>query len=250
MQNIKVTKNPFLLFLPFLIIYTIFIIVFAKNEYYGDEVRYLNFAKNLIHGFYSPPYPYIDLGNGPGYSILISPLVAINAPLIAVKLLNAVSFYFSIVFLFKALQQIVSYKFSLIFSLIWAFYPNVYEQLAHTLPEVLASSLIPILIFALLKGYKTEDIKKARKYIFLAGFTLGFLILTKPIFGYVLIFLTASIIILWVFNIKSLSYKKSLLILLIAFIVNLPYLLYTYNLTGKMFYWSSFGGNNLKNAKY
>ena len=30
-----------------------------------------------------------------------------------------------------------------------------------------------------------------------------------------------------------------------AFIVNVPYLGYTYHLTGKMFYWSSFGGNNL-----
>jgi hypothetical protein len=78
MKNIKITKNPFLLFLPFLILYTILIIVFAKNEYRGDEVRYLNYAKNLIHGFYSPPYPHIDLGNGPGYSILIAPLALIS----------------------------------------------------------------------------------------------------------------------------------------------------------------------------
>lgn len=245
MKNIKITKNPFLLFLPFLILYIVFIIIFAKNEIQGDEGRYLDYAKNLIHGFYSPAYPYIDLGNGPGYSIAIMPLVALNAPLIFIKLMNAIFYYFSIVFLFKALLQIVSYKFSIVFSLIWAFYPNVYEQLFYVSPEVLASSLIPLLIFALLKGFKSGNIKKAGKYLFLAGFTLGYLILTKPIFGYVLIFLTVFAVILWLINTKSINYKRTLLIFLVAFIVNLPYLIYTYNLTGKVFYWSSFGGNNL-----
>ena len=61
MKNIKIIKNPFLLFLPFLILYTVFIIIFAKNGIHGDEGRYLDYANNLTHGFYSPAYPYIDL---------------------------------------------------------------------------------------------------------------------------------------------------------------------------------------------
>lgn len=244
-KNTKFNKNPFLLFLPFLILYVILIIIFAKNENYGDEIRYITYAKNLTHGFYSPVYPYIDLGNGPGYPLLITPLVALNAPLILIKLLNAIFFYFSIIFLFKALQQIVSYKFSLIFSLIWAFYPNQYEQIFYTLPEVLAPSLITLLIFAMVKAFKSADTKTARKYQYLAGFTFGYLILTKPIFGYLLIVLSIVMGVLWVFNTQCISYKKSIVILLVAFIANVPYLGYTYHLTAKMFYWSSFGGNNL-----
>lgn len=244
-KKIRFNKNPFLLFFPILILNIILIIIFAKHENFGDEIRYITYAKNLTHGFFSPAYPYIDLGNGPGYPIIITPLVALNAPLILIKLMNAIFFYFSIVFLFKALQQIVSFKFSLIFSVIWAFYPNLYEEIFYTLPEVLASSLIPLLIFALVKAFKSPDTKNARKYLLLAGVTLGYLILTKPVFGYVLLVLIISIVILWIFNTKSISYKKSIVVLLAAFIVNVPYLGYTYHLTGKMFYWSSFGGNNL-----
>ncbi len=244
-KNKGIKRNPYLLFFPFLILYIILILIFAKNENFGDEIRYITYAENLTHGFYSPPYPYIDLGNGPGYPLLISPLVALNAPLILIKLMNAIFLYFSIVFLFKALKQILPYKFSLIFSLIWAFYPNNYEQLFYTLPDLFAPCLIPVLIFAMIKAFKSGNKNITLKYLLLAGFTFGYLILTKPIFGYVLICLFISILILWIFNHKSISYKKSLLVLLVAFMVNVPYLGYTYQLTGKMFYWSSFGGNNL-----
>lgn len=244
-KNPKLNKNPFILFLPFLILYIILIIIFAKNENFGDEIRYITYAKNLTNGFYSPAYPYIDLGNGPGYPLLITPFVALNAPIVLIKLMNAIFFYFSIVFLFKALQEVVPYKFSVIFSLIWASYPNLYEELYYSLPEVFATSLIPLLIFAMVKAFKNTDTKKSQKYQILAGFTFGYLVLTKPVFGYVLIVLAIAMIIFWIFNTKIVNYKKSILVLLVAFIVNVPYLGYTYNLTGKMFYWSSFGGNNL-----
>ena len=148
-KNNKFSKNPFLIFLPFLILYVILILLFSVTQNHGDEIRYITYAKNLTHGFYSPPYPYIDLGNGPGYPLLITPLVAINAPLIFIKLMNAFFLYFSIVFLFKALQQILPFKFSLIFSLIWAIYPNNYEQIyLHTtrLIRTLSNSAFNILL--------------------------------------------------------------------------------------------------------
>ena len=241
----KLSRNPFLIFSPFLLLYIGIILLFSITQNHGDEIRYLTYAKNLTYGYYSPPYPHIDLGNGPGYSILITPLVAINAPLILIKLMNAFFLYFSIVFLFKALKQILPFKFSLVFSLIWALYPNNYEQIFYTLPDLFAPCLIPLLIFAMLKAFKSNNSKITRKYLFLAGFTFGYLILTKPVFGYVLIFFIISMLVLWIFNTKSISYKRSLLVLLVAFIINVPYLGYTYHLTGKMFYWSTFGGNNL-----
>ena len=244
-KDIGRRKNPFLLFLPFLVLYILLIITFSENENHGDEIRYLTYAMNLIHGYYSPPYPNIDLGNGPGYSLLIAPFVALNLPFIFIKLMNAVFYYLSIIFIFKALQHIVSFKSSIIFSLIWALYPNFYEQMLYILPEILASSLIPLIIFTTIKAFKSENLRKVRKYLFIAGFAFGFLTLIKPIFGYVLVFLIAGILFLWIFNRKSVNYKNSIAILLIALITNLPYLTYTYKLTGKIFYWSSFGGNNL-----
>ena len=85
-KNKKMRNNPFIIFLPFLIIYIIVILIFAKTEFTGDEDRYIMYAKNLTHGFYTLPSPYLDLGNGPGYSMLLTPFVALKLPLIFIKL--------------------------------------------------------------------------------------------------------------------------------------------------------------------
>jgi hypothetical protein len=119
MKSIKITKNPYLLFLPFLIILIIYAIL-NPTDGYGDEHRYLTFAKNLVHGFYSPPPPNVNLTNGPGYPIILTPFVALDLPLIYITLLNPFFYYFSIIFLYKALQKVVSQKVTLIFSFFWA----------------------------------------------------------------------------------------------------------------------------------
>lgn len=245
MKNKKISDNPYIIFLPFLIIYIIVILIFAKTEFRGDEDRYLMFAKNITHGFYTLPPPYLDLGNGPGYSMLLAPFVALKLPLLFMKLMNAVFYYLSVVLLFKSLRQIVVFKSAVIFSIIWALYPNTFEQLPYLLPEVFSSSLIPLIIFFLIKAFKNDDAKKINKYFIYAGLSLGYLALTKPIFGYVLIFMIAAIFLLWITNLRNLNYKKSITVLIVAFITTVPWLFYTYHMTGKMLYWSSFGGNNL-----
>src|SRR6185312_12396063 len=166
-------------------------------------------------------------------------------PLIFLKLMNAVFYYLSVVFIFKSLQQIVGFKPAVIFSAIWALYPNTFEQLPYLLPEVFASSLIPLIIFFLIKAFKNDNTKKINKYLIYTGLALGYLALTKPIFGYVLIFMIAGAFLLWIINSANLNYKKSMILLTTAFIITSPWLFYTYHLTGKILYWSSYGGNNL-----
>ena len=73
---------------PFLLLYLIICIVFAPHENVGDEGRYLYFANNLLSGFYSPPYPEINLWNGPGYPLFLAPFIFFELPLIALRLLN------------------------------------------------------------------------------------------------------------------------------------------------------------------
>ena len=247
MEGIKsrrIIKSPYLLFLPFLVIYVVLICLFSDSGYVGDESRYIMFAENLLKGYYSPPPPALDLGNSPGYPILLAPFVAMNLPFLFIKLLNAVLYYFSIVLVFKALLQLVSYRFSVIFSLIWAFYPTFYELITFILPEVFAVFLVSLFLYTTIKIFKDKQAKNV-KYIILSGLSLGYLILTKPVFGYVLLCMMALIIVLLIFNKKDQNYQKSLAVLLLAFFINIPYLIYTYHLSGKVFYWSSFGGNNL-----
>jgi hypothetical protein len=104
----------------------------------GDQPRYLMYADNLLHGFYSPPE--LDLRNGPGYPIVLIPFVAFHMPFISMKILNAFFHYLSIVFLFKALQQVVSNRKAFFISLFWACYYIGYQYMA-------AISYEPISIF-------------------------------------------------------------------------------------------------------
>ena len=194
---------------------------------------------------YSSPTILTFLGNGPGYSLIIMPFVALKLPLISIKLMNAIFYYFSIILLFKSLQRIVTFNYALIFSLLWALYPNTFEQLPYVLPEVFASSLIPLLLFSVILAFNKGKTKKTYIHIIVAGLTLGYLGLTKPIFGYVLVFMILGTIFLLIINRANLNYKKIILILTIAFVTTTPWLAYTYRMTGKLLYWSSFGGNNL-----
>ena len=237
-------KNPYILFFPFFVLYIILILIFSKTGFGGDETRYITFAENLTQGFYSPPGPAFDLGNAPGYPIILAPFVALDLPVIFIKLLNALFYFLSIVFLFKSLVQIVSFKFSILFSIIWALYPTFYELITYILPDVLAVLLITLFVFTTLKSFKNRD-NKHLKYIIYSGLILGYLTLTKPIFGYVVLFMLAVILILILFTKHRISYQKSAVIFIIALFINIPYLAYTYQLSGKLFYWSSFGGNNL-----
>lgn len=245
LKKIKAAENPFLLFLPFLILYLVIILFLAENIIVGDENRYLMYARNLSHGFYTFPPPYLDLGNGPGYPLIITPFVALKLPLIYIKLLNALFYYFSTVLLFKALQQIVSFNYAIIFSIIWALYPTNFETIPYVLPEAFASSLVPLIIFTVIKAFKSDNAKENRKYILFAGLSIGYLALTKPIFGYVLIFMITGTILFWIVSKTKENLKKSIAILIIAFIITIPWLAYTYSMTGKILYWSSYGGNNL-----
>jgi 4-amino-4-deoxy-L-arabinose transferase-like glycosyltransferase len=244
-ENMRLTKNPFLLFLPFLLLYTILVLILYNKILWGDEIRHFAFAENLFHGFYSPPAPNISLDMGPGYPLFILPFIALHIPLICVNLMNAVFNYLTIVFLFKALQQIIPFKPALIFSLFFACYSNSLEFIALIYSESLTLFLVSLMVFFLIKAFNPDNIIKAKKYIILCGFVIGYLALTKIIFGYVLLLMLAGSGLLWIVNRKSINYRKIVFILLVGLATTLPYLIYTYHLTGRLFYWGTSGGNNL-----
>ena len=241
----RITKNTFLLFSPFLILFIILVLIFPTNGITGDEDVYLGFAKNLVHGFYSPPSPDIGLTKGPGYPLLLAPFVAFHLPLGFITLLNAVFYYLSIILLFKSLQRIVTFRIALVISLFWACFLNLYDTLPFAIAEVLSPFLVSFLLFSLLNAFDPDNSKNRKKHIFLSGFIMGYLVLTKPIFGYVLICMLVGSGLLWIFKRHSVNYKKGCVILLIALATTFPYLIYTYHLTGRILYWGTSGGNNM-----
>lgn len=244
MKEYRLTRNPYLLFLPFLL----FLIVFAllnQTGGHGDEGRYLMFAKNLVHGFYSPPPPNVDLTNGPGYPIIILPLMLLGLSKIYVILLNPFFYYFSIVLLYKALLKVVSYKTTLFFSFFWACYYLGYQNVILVATEPLTFLLVSLLTYSLVNLFQATDQKQIIKYIILGGFAFGYLVLTKIAFIYVLFAMLIGSVVLWAFYRKKSAYKKLSFLTITGFVTILPYLVYAYVLTGRMFYWNTNTGDSL-----
>jgi 4-amino-4-deoxy-L-arabinose transferase-like glycosyltransferase len=245
MRTIGITKNPFLIFLPFLVLFVVLILIYHTNGNYGDEFQYRLYSNNLIHGFYSPSPPNIDLNVGPGYSIILIPFVALRLPLISISLLNAIFYYLSIIILFKALCLIISFRKALVFCLFWACYYYSYKEMYSMQPETFTSFLISLLVYYILKTFNPDYNLGSKRYIYMSGFIFGYLILTKIIFGYVLVFLFIGNLLLWIFRRKAINYRKGLFVLLIAFAITAPYLIYTYHLTSRILFFGTSGGNNL-----
>jgi 4-amino-4-deoxy-L-arabinose transferase-like glycosyltransferase len=241
MKNIKLTRNPYLLFLPFLILYLVIVLLLNNDVLEGDEQGYIFYANNLLHGYYSPPAPNIDLWWGPGYPILLMPFLFFKLPLISITLANAIFQYLSIVFLYKAMIYYVKFQNAVVFSLFWAFCYSSYSTIAAIYAESFSLFLISLFLYSVIRTL----LHGSNKYLYLAGFLLGYLSLTKVLFGYVIFLLFFGFILLWLTNRNNINYRRSILIMALAILTTIPYLFYTYSITGRMFYWGNSGGTSL-----
>lgn len=239
----NVFKKPFLLFSPLLLFYLILITIFSDSSLVGDEAVYINYVSNILSVFSETPSEFY-LGVGPGYPLVILPLVALKLPMITITLLNAFMYYLSIVYVYKALQQVVHSKIALVTSLIWAFFYNSYENFFLILPETFTAFLVSLLVYLVVTAFN-PDAGNKKWLLYFAGFIFGYIAITKIIFGYVVLFMLPVAFLLWLSNRKIENYKKSLLLIMLAFFTTIPYLMFTYHQTGKAFYWGATGGNNL-----
>jgi 4-amino-4-deoxy-L-arabinose transferase-like glycosyltransferase len=237
----RLIRNPYFIYLPFLLYYIYFIAVNKWPTLYGDEIRYRDFAWRLLHGYYSPPAPNINLWNGPGYPIVLSSFMALKQHALFMTLANAFFMYFGVVFLYQSIKLLSNRKMALMFSLPLAIYPNALAMLPILYTEAFTGFLVSSLVYTLVL-YHT---KGSNKYLAASGLILGYLTLTKVIFGYVLILCLFTYIGLLLFKRNRAYHRASVKILLIAFAVTLPYLVYTYHVTGKIFYWGNSGGMSL-----
>jgi hypothetical protein len=235
--------NIYLKLIPFLLLYLTICIVFAPHENFGDESRYLYFANNLLRGFYSPPYPEINLWNGPGYPLFLAPFIFLKFPLIALRLLNGLLLYFSLVISYNTFRIYSSKRSAFLFTLLLGLYFPIFEMLPLVLTETLTWFLISLVCFLFIKSYKQKDI--SWKLIFLTAISIAFLAMTKVIFGYVILLMLFISVFMFLIPVFRSAAKKSILIFLFSFIFCLPWLIYTYSLTNKLFYWADSGSMSM-----
>ena len=215
--------------------------MFSNNELVYDESRHMDYASNLTHGYYTDALNP-ELRNGPGYPLVITPLVLANAPYIAFRLLNALFFLLAVVFFFKSLSFYLKRKKALAWSYLFGLYPASIKWMILIYSESFALFLACGFLYYFIKAHKSTE----KKYVnvLLSATFLGILALTKVLFGYVII--TIALFYLIVFSFKrSKKIRLNLMVLIVGFLFCVPYLGYTYYLTGKTMYWGTGGGEIL-----
>jgi len=223
-------------FLPLLAFYLAIVLVFAKDGLQGDEIRYVQFASNLTQGYYADPV-YV-LWSGPGYPLFLAPFMALGWSWLLVKLLNAFLLFGGVIYFYRTLTFYLSELTATVFAFLLGLYPPILRESPALLTESLAFFLICAFGFYYCRLCQQPG---KRVPMLLAPVCLGWLALTKVFFGYVLLASLLYFLLLSLWSRRQ-QYRRSWQTFLFALILCVPYLLYTYGLTGKVFYWGNTGG--------
>lgn len=224
-------------FLPLLLVYIFIVLITHADNFSGDEGRYVMYATNLSNGFYSPQNTIL-LQNGPGYPIVLMPFVKLKLPWLAARLLNPLFLFIAILYFYYTLRLYMKERSALFFSYLLGMYIPFWRAISRLLTDYLAIFLVCAFVYHLCKLLQENKISWTQ--LLISSVCLGYLALTKVLFGYVILIGLLIFLFLYLWKKRS-EFKKTFFVYLLALLCCLPYLSYTYSLTGKIFYWQSGG---------
>jgi hypothetical protein len=233
-------KRDLLKFLPLLLLYILLVLIFSSPAFQGDENGYVSYASHLVQPAQASNWN--DLWWGPGYPIVLAPFALFNIPWLAAKLLNAFFLFGAVLYFYNSLCLYFEKKYAAIFTFIFGLYPPLFRELPQLLTESLVFFLVCGFTYHFCKTF--QETRQSRLHILAASIFLATLALTKVFFGYVILAGLLSFLLLFLWRRKN-DVRNSIFIYSLALALCLPYLFYTYNLTGKFFYWGSSGGESL-----
>jgi hypothetical protein len=245
LYHIVAHANPWLVMGPFLLLYAVLALVMDPHEtLIYDEGRYWGFAENMLNGHFHYKEGYQFLWSGPGYPLLLLPFVMLSSPIWVLQLVNAGLLYLAVVFFFKLMNLYFSREKSLFAALLFACYWPMYEVgLPYLMTEAWSMFLTVLAVFLTCRAFRLKDYRW--RTFLLPGLLLGMLALTKVIFGYAIAVMIVICLVAWLIRGRSRRMWSMSRIFLFAMAFCIPYLLYTYSLTGKVFYWGNAGGLQL-----
>jgi 4-amino-4-deoxy-L-arabinose transferase-like glycosyltransferase len=210
----------------------------------GDEGVYLLYAKNLTHGFYAQTVatnPSAYLWHGPGLPLLLAPLVAIHVPLAVTRLLVGPVLLFAALVVFHRLVRLyLNARRAVIATYVLALYLPFFAIMGQIYVEPLATLCFTVAAFFIVRSFRGGRYDHVG-----AAAALALLALSRVEFGYVVLaaFVFSSV---WMLvSRRSPFARRSVAATLVALALCTPWLVYTYSLTSKPFYWGNSGGLSL-----
>ncbi len=237
----KTMKKATVWLLPLLLFYVALVIVRSSAAFQRDEGTYAALATNLTHGYFSAP-DNLTLWFGPGYPIVLTPFVLLNLPWLAARLLNALLLFGAVLYFYGTVANWLPRTPALVASFALGLYPPFWNDVQILLTENLVLFVLAGFMYYFCRQF--TQAKSQRASLWIASVFLAYLALTKVFFGYVILVALIGFLALWLWR-RSAEAKRSAIVFLLALVWCIPYLLYTYFLTGKVFYWAASGGMSL-----
>jgi hypothetical protein len=246
MRSIPPSLSAALRLSPLLLLYMVWVLVKAKGTFTGDEGRYFLGAGNILAGFLASEET-LYLWNGPGYPFYLAPFAGLGAPLLFAKLGNAVLLFLGMVYFHASSRRVGlawgNLKITYAMGILLFLHGPALELL---MTECLSVFFVCGAAWHFLAGASPA----ARPWLnpALGGMHLAGLALTKVFFGYALVagLLAAAV---WRAstgargNAATGSAGRAAFQFALALLFCLPYLAYTWKLTGRIFFWSNSGGS-------
>ncbi|HCN29691.1 MAG TPA: hypothetical protein DIT64_13295 [Verrucomicrobiales bacterium] len=207
-----------------------------------DEGRYLDCARNMTRGFYATD-DNPDFVNGPGYPIVLLPFVLAGAEgLLPARLLNAFFMAGAAWFAWLLLRHYAGAAWAAAGAWLTGFHPTLLWMGFAIMTEPLAMFCMAGFAWSFCAAVRGGG----RGMMLTAAFLLGWLTLTRVFFGHVIMAAALPCLALLPFW-KSWRHvlARTLVILGGAFLLCTPWLVHTWQKTGRVLCWSTNSGELL-----
>jgi len=217
------------------IVYVFLIFHYFEPFYRGDELRYVTYAQNLLSGFFSPPAPDFNLWSGPGYPLVLAPFVLLGFSHFQLVLLNVVFLILTLVLTRRSIGLFLPPNVSFLFLLFLGLYFPISKHIYFVHTECFTWFLVSGICYVLVRLISA---RQSLKLCFYLSLLLAYLVMVKVIFGYVLMVVFILTLLHGAVKRSAKSLKQAA-VFATAFVFCLPWLVYTYSITGRALMWTN-----------
>jgi hypothetical protein len=239
--------------LPLLGLFVLLSLLLApRGSATSDEGPLIALAHRLLHGGYAVPgtmdaTKYI--WHGPGLPAAISPLVALGVPLAGLRMTSPLLMFAAVLLFYRLLRLRLGPRGGLV----GAYALGLYAPTYYVLGTVSKDPLALVLSILTLDGTARYLRWGRPRHAVIGGLSLGALAMTRVEYGWVLI-VALGLALLWWLGARlrhGAGHERPkvargfALVCALGMLVCVPWLVYTYSLTGHVLYWGNSGGISL-----
>lgn len=238
--------------LPVLGVLLLFSVLLNPGGLTGDEGPMIGAAHRVLQGRYAVPGTTDStkfLWHGPGLPALLAPLVALGVPLNGLRLTTPLLMFAAVLMFYRLLRLRLTPRGALI----GAYALGLYGPAYYTFGTLAKEPLALLLSISALDGTARYLRDGRRRHAAIAGLSLGALVMTRLEYGWVITIALAVGLVWWLAGaLVSRTAPKVTrvprrwaLVCVLGLLACVPWLSYTYALTGHVFYWGNSGGLSL-----